>query len=289
LRRSETVDFVVGLERPASGEARVPPDLVTIPWTSEHRVLVDYFVKEGIDTVVDCGLVADRAGDQSRPSGADVISAMYIGAAISDERSSVRSWILVSSSAFYPVESYMPLMHREDRSVLPGQSDRAASIAEAEDYARSLAKRLPHVNVAILRLQELIGRDVFGPLSTLLARPLVPNVVGFDPAVQFLHVDDAIDAIAWATEVELSGLYNVASDGLVRWSEAIRATGHFSLPVLPWSLPPLDFALERLGLPFVPAALLDVLRFGHAIDTSKLAAAGWSAQHDQTDALISFR
>jgi UDP-glucose 4-epimerase len=145
------------------------------------------------------------------------------------------------------------------------------------------------VNVAILRLQELIGREVVGPLSTLLARPLVPRVVGFDPAVQFLHADDAVDAIAWAAEVELAGLYNVASEGLLRWSEAIREMGHFGLPVLPWSFSAVEPLLDGLGLPFVPRGLLDVLRFGHAVDTTKLARAGWSAEHDQIHSLVSLR
>jgi UDP-glucose 4-epimerase len=287
LRRDETVESVVALERPGAGDAPVATDVITLPWTSDHRSLVDYFRKEAIDTVVDCDLVADRRGDELRPSGADVLSAMYIGTAISDERTAIRSWVVVSSSAFYPVESYMPLLQREDHTLLLGKGDRAASIGEAEDYARSLAKRMPHVNVAILRLQELVGREYFGPLASLLSRPLVPQVVGFDPAVQFLHIDDAVDAIAWAAEVELAGLYNVASKGLIRWSEAIRATGHFGLPVLPWSLPPVDLMLESLGLPFVPGPLLQILRFGHAIDTAKLARAGWSARFDQAHCLIS--
>jgi len=289
LQRNPAVDFVVGVERPPEDGASLESDLRAIPLTSDLRPLVDFLAQEGIDTVVDCGLVADRGGREQRPSGADVIRAMVVAAAISDERAAVRSWVLASSSAYYPVESYMPLLHREDRSVLPGRTDRAASIAEAEEYARSLAKRLPHVNVAILRLQELVGREVVGPLATLLARPLVPNVVGFDPAVQFLHVDDAVDAIAWAAEVELAGVFNVASEGLLRWSEAIREMGHFSLPILPWSLPGVDVLLERIGLPFVQRGLLDILRFGHAIDTMKLARAGWSAEYDQIRSLVSLR
>ena len=56
-----------------------------------------------------------------------------IGAAIADERSSVRSWVLASSSAFYPSQSYMPLLQREDSSDSPVANDRGASIAEAED------------------------------------------------------------------------------------------------------------------------------------------------------------
>ena len=215
LRRRAEVDRAVGIEHHPFDDPTKNEDLEFLSWAPDHRPFAEYLLKEEIDTVIDCSLVADRAGAATQPSGADVISAMYIAAALADERSPVRSWVLVSSSAFYPSQSYMPLLQREEHSVSPTASDRGTSIAEAEKYARDLANRLPHVNVAIMRLQELAGRDCRGPLATLLARPFVPQIPGFDPVIQLLHVDDAVSALSWAADVELAGLYNVSSSNML--------------------------------------------------------------------------
>jgi UDP-glucose 4-epimerase len=285
LRQKANVDWAIGIEHQPFEDPAMNDGLEFLSWAPDHRPFAEYLLKEEIDTVIDCGLVADRGGAVTQPSGADVISAMYVGAAIADERSSVRSWVLASSSAFYPSESYMPLLQREGHANHPRANDRGASIAEAEDYARSLAKRLPHVNVAIMRLQELAGGDCRGPLATLLARPLVPRILGFDPAVQLLHVDDAVGALAWAAGVELAGLYNVASAGMLRWSEAVAATGHRSIPILPVSVSLFEPLLERLEIPFVPASMFELLRYGQAIDIEKIAHAGWAPENDQRECL----
>lgn len=281
LRRNAEIDRAIGLERYPFEDPAMNEGLEFLSWAPDHRPFAEYLLKEEIDTVIDCGLVADRGGAEAQPSGADVISAMYVGAAISDERLSVRSWVLASSSAFYQSQSYMPLLQREEHSITHTANDRATSIAEAEEYARSLAKRLPHVNVAIMRLQELAGPDCRGALATLLARPFVPRIPGYDPMVQFLHIDDAVGALSWAANVELAGLYNVSSASMVRWSEAIRATGHRSFPLIPISLPLIEGMLARFEIPFVHSSMFDLLRYGQAIDSEKLGHAGWSPKNDQ--------
>jgi nucleoside-diphosphate-sugar epimerase len=285
LRENAEVDCAVGIERHRFNDPAMNDGLEFISWSSDHRPFAEYLLKEEIDTVIDCGLVADRGGAETRPSGADVISAMYVGAAISDERSFVRSWVLASSSALYSSQSYMPLLLREEYALSTLSNDRATSIAEAEEYARSLAKRLPHVNVAIMRLQELAGPDCRGPLAALLARPLVPRIPGFDPTIQLLHADDAVSALSWAAKVELAGIYNVSSVGMLRWSDAIRLIDHRSFPLLPVPLPLVEPLLENMGIPFVYSSMFDLLRYGQAIDIEKLAQAGWCPKNAQLECL----
>jgi UDP-glucose 4-epimerase len=287
LRQNVEVELAVGIEHQPFDDPAMNEDLEFLSWAKDHRPFAEYLLKEEIDTIVDCSLVADRGGLAGQPSGADVISAMYVGAAIADENSTVRSWVMASSSAFYPIGSYMPLLQREDSSVFPAAHERGGTIAEAEEYARSLAKRLPHVNVAIMRLQELAGSECHGPLAAILARPLVPRMLGFDPAIQLLHVDDAVSALAWAAVVELAGLHNVSSAGMLRWGEAVEAAGHRSLPIVPISASLFEPLLERMGIPFVPASMFDLLRYGQAIDIEKIIHAGWTPEKDQLNCLAS--
>lgn len=291
LDGSDVFESAVGIERYPYDDPKLNEGLEFLSWAPDHRPFAEYLIKEEVDTVIDCGLAPDRNGSRSRPAEADVISTMYVGAAISDERSCVRSWVLASSSAFYTPESYMPLLQREEHGLSASADERATSVADAEEYARSVARKLPYVNVAILRLQEIAGGDCRGPLSALLARPVVPRAIGFDPPVQFLHVDDAVDALMWAAGNERAGLYNVASDGLLRWDEAIRSVGHRALPVLPFSLsllePLLEPVFDRLDVPFVSSSIFALLRYGMAVDTAKILEAGWRPKADQARCMAS--
>ena len=281
LQQEGQVAKVIGFEPRATTEWLDGAELVA--FEPDDHELVRFLADEGIDTVIHAGMTPTRSGlpavDVSRP--ADVIGTMRLCAAIGHPSAKVRSLLLVSSAAVYPVDPNTPLLHRETDSVEARDIEPAASHLEAEEYARDVATRLGHLDVAILRLAELAGPGVGGPLASALRQPVVPTPIGYDPAVQFLHMDDAADAIAFAARLELAGTYNLASDGVLRWSEASALRGRFSLPVLPFDAGPVAPLLRRFGIPHLPAGTGPMLRFGSAVDSSKLRAAGWKAHHDQ--------
>lgn len=286
LRRLPKADRVIAIERDAAMADSYDDELALVSWSPDHRAFAEYLRKEEIDTVVDCALVADRTGATRSRSGADVISAMCVGAAVAHADSPVRSWVLASSTAFYPVDSYAPLLYREDATNANGPRPESESIAEAEEYARSVALRRPHVNVATLRLQELVGPGLRGPIASLFTEPSLPRCPGFDPAVQLLHLEDAVGALTFAVEVELAGVYNVASRGLLRWGEVLEARGGGSRTAVPI---PLRGGARRLlsafGFATVDSSVFDWLRFGNAVDVAKLERAGWLPRRDQDDCL----
>ena len=102
----------------------------------------------------------------------------------------------------------------------------------------------------------------------------------------FVHVSDVAAAVgAIVADPALGGIYNVASAGLFRFSEAVGKLKRPTVPVLPIGAGPLDAPARRLGLPHVPSDVIDLLRFGHAIDTAKLTRAGFEPDTDQAACL----
>lgn len=287
LRDRGDAERLVGVE-PRPGSVQID-DVELVTLETDHRELVGFLARREIDTVIHCGLAPDRSGGCAEPSEARVIETMRLGAAVASPETHVRSWVVASSSAVYPVSSHAPLLHREDGEVDAAEGSLAASVLEAEEYARDIAARAPHLNVAILRLQQPAGAGVASPLSSLLSQPVLPAVIGFDAPLQLLAIDDAVRALAFAAQVELAGVYNVASSGTIRFSEAVHALGRRALPVLPVEAGLLAPLARRLGVPHVPVGLLGVLRFGNALDTAKLATAGFAPEHDQTSCLRSLR
>lgn len=289
LRENPTVESVRGVETRRTSDLATTNSIEIIPIVPDHRPFAEFLESKGIDTVVQCAVCSDRSGNSSRESEADVITTMCVGNAATHAGSGIRNWVLLSSSAIYPIESRSSLLQCEDQETNHQRNDAGALLAEAEDYARDVARRHTDISVSILRLQQLIGPGVRGPLSALISNPLVPTPIGFDPPIQFLHVDDAASAAAFATIHELAGVYNVASSGMIHWHDALRISNRQAIPVLPLGISFVEPILRRLKIPFVPAQLLDLLRFGHALDTQKFEGRGWRPRFDQRQCLSELR
>jgi UDP-glucose 4-epimerase len=283
LREDAEVEKVIGVESHSTSDWIEGAELVE--FEPDDRELVQFLCGQQVDTVVHCAMAPSRSGSARDRGTADVISTMRLCAAVANPEAAVRSLILVSSSEVYPPDAHAPMLRCESDEISATETEPAASLLEAEDYARDVAAGCPHLNVAILRLAELIGGSVSGPLSALFDEPLVPAPIGFDPPVQWLHGRDAAAAILFAARNELAGIYNVASQGHVRLGEVLETTRRVQLPTLPFELGPLTPLLAAVGLPHIPEGKGPLLRHGSALDTAKLSRAGFRAARDQRDCL----
>lgn len=193
LRRHDDVARVVGVEPTATSDWIHGVELVS--FSADHRELFDFISHHQVDTVIHCSLAPSRSGARPEPSEARVVETMRMAAAIAHEGSPVRSWVVASSTELYPISSRAPLMNREDAALDTREGTIAASLIEAEGYVRDIAERTPHLNVSILRLQQLVGEGVRSPIASLLDQPILPNVIGFDPALQVLAIEDAVSGL----------------------------------------------------------------------------------------------
>ena len=69
-------------------------------------------------------------------------------------------------------------------------------------------------------------------LTRYFAQPFVPTVLGRDPRLQFVHVDDALEVLHRSVVEDHPGTFNVAGAGVLALSQAIRRAGRISVPVL---------------------------------------------------------
>jgi UDP-glucose 4-epimerase len=106
-------------------------------------------------------------------------------------------------------------------------------------------------------------------------------MLGYDPRLQLLHEDDAVDALLRATLIEAVGTYNVAGDGALYLSQAARRLGRPQVPVpagvLPWFLGRVD-----------PPIWL--LRYGRVVDTARIKKElGFAPTYTTAEALQALR
>ena len=146
------------------------------------------------------------------------------------------------------------------------------SLEAVEGYVRDFAEDNPHVNVALLRFSNVIGADIETPLSRALDLPYVPSLAGFDPRFQFVHEDDVVRSILYVLRSNLSGVYNVAGDGLLPWTEVATLCGKLTFPLPPLGTSELLWPFKRAGVVDLPEEYLNLLRFGRGVDNRKLKA-----------------
>jgi UDP-glucose 4-epimerase len=137
----------------------------------------------------------------------------------------------------------------------------------------------------VLRLGFRLSEDTF--LTRYLSLPIVPTFAGFDPRLQFLHEEDAADAIVRATMGHHPGVFNIGGAGVVLLSQAISIMGGRALPVLPpYGRPLARTALRAIARLEMPAHLPDLLAFGSVMDGSRVKAQlGWSPTHSSREVM----
>ncbi len=223
-----------------------------------------------IDTVAHLGVVSTPVGAGGRPAmkETNVIGTMQLLAAC-QKAPSVRTVVVRSTTAVYGRSSRSPAVFAEDTPVrvLP-TSGYSKDAVEVEGYVRGFARRRPDVAVTVLRLTHLLGPDVDSTLTRYLGLPLTPTLLGFDPRLQLLHTDDALAALRRAIGGAPTGVFNVAGEGVLLLSQALRRLGRPTIPTLTPLIRASGQLSRRFGLADYSLEQLRDFEHGRALDTT---------------------
>lgn len=287
LERDPSVDVIVGLD------AREPT--VELERTEYVRSDPDYGIlarvvkATKVDTIVHTFLVVDSTQMPARRlHEINVIGTMNLFAAAAAPGSTVRTVAVKSSTLVYGSTAEDPVWFTEDtpRSAPPATRIER-SLLEVEGYVNDFAEDNPDVCVSLLRFSNVLGTDIVTPLAKALAMPAVPSLFGFDPRFQFVHEDDVIRAIRFVLDGRVPGVFNVAGDGLLPWSEVASICGKWTVPLPPIGTGLAAAPLRRLGVDLAPE-LLDLLRYGRGVDNRRLKRAGFRYEHTSAGAVEAY-
>ncbi|MGH9275156.1 MAG: NAD-dependent epimerase/dehydratase family protein, partial [Acidimicrobiales bacterium] len=243
-----------------------------------------------IDTIVHTFLVVDSTQMSARTMHEiNVIGTMNLFAAASAPDSTVRDVVVKSSTLVYGADAKDPVWFSEEsRRAKPPSSAVERSLLQVESYVRDFAIDNPDVSVAVLRFSNVLGPDITTAIAKLLEMPVVPSILGFDPRFQFVHEADVVRAILFALDTQLQGIYNVAGDGLLPWSEVAALCGKRTFPLPPYGMGLLAAPLNRLGLVELPRELLELLRHGRGVDNRRLKQAGFEYHYTSAGTVADF-
>jgi UDP-glucose 4-epimerase len=120
--------------------------------------------------------------------------------------------------------------------------------------------------------------------------PVVPTVLGFDPRLQFMHEDDAVELLMRAVREPVVGTYNATGDGVLFLSQVLRMGRRFQLPL---PMPVLNMSgpvVKVLGRGLqVPPHVARLLQWGRVADNARLRSEfGFTPKYTTRDVVREF-
>ena len=237
-----------------------------------NPIIAKVISQADVDTVVHMSVIATplAAGGRVSMKEINVIGTMQLLAAC-QKASSVRKLVVKSSSVVYGSSPRDPGMFSEETEPprLP-RSGWAKDSVEVEGYVRGYSRRRPDVKVSLLRFANFVGPSVQTSLTAYFSLPVIPTVLGFDARLQFVHEDDGLEVLRKTTVGDFPGTFNVAGDGVLMLSQAIRRLGRPALPVHPLVAPLVRPVVRRAGQVDFSAEQMRYLSHGRVVDTTRM-------------------
>jgi UDP-glucose 4-epimerase len=285
LESDPDVEYVAGLDTRKPKAALERTDFIEAD--IRNPVIAKLIPPTRVDTVVHNQIVRTAEQMSSRKAhDINVIGSLQLLAAC-EKAETVRSIVIRGSAGIYGAEPAAPQFFTEDMARLyPLRSRFQRDVGEIENLFETYRRRHAHVTCTMLRYQPTIGPTQDTQVVRYLSLPIVPTYLGFDPRVQFVHERDAIEAFVAAVKNPVRGAVNVAAPGTIGLTKMLRRAGKVSVPFLSPLFPTAATAGRRLGLFDFSPDFRRLLRYGRAVDTTRLIEeVGYQPQYDAVEAV----
>jgi UDP-glucose 4-epimerase len=286
LERDPDVEYVAGLDiRPPN----VPLDTTEFIDADIRDPEIGRLIPPtGVDTIVHEQIVRQPGPRMSSRAMHDVnvIGTLQLLAAC-ERVPTLRTIVVRGSAGVYGAEPQAPQFFDEEMARLfPLRTRFQRDVAEIENYFETYSRRHASVSCAMLRYQPAIGPGLRTQITRYLSQPVCPIYMGFDPRIQLVHIDDALDAIVAAVRSPVQGAVNVAGRGTIGLTRMIRLAGKRALPIASPLFGAVTSTGQRLGLDTQSEDFKRLLRYGRGVDTRRLTEeVGFTPRHSTVDAV----
>lgn len=293
LLRNESVERVLAIDsvKPSPQHRRRMRDAEFVRLDPQSPRLQGILREAGIDTVVHAGLHhTDFApGGRAAVKEANIMGSMHVIAACG-RAATVKRFVLISATSVYGSSGIDPAMFTEDMAARRQPSGGIPlDHLSVEGYVRGMSRKRPDIDVTILRIPAILGLPEPTVVGELLLPSVAPVLAGYDPRIQLLHPQDALDALLHAATGAPPGTYNIAGDGILTLTQAIRRAGHIPLPVMPQTFKLAARLLSSQGLRDIGASQLRYLRYGRTMDTTRMRTEfGFTPRYTTEEALHAY-
>lgn len=225
-----------------------------------------------VETVVHMNVIATPtfAGGRTSQKEINVIGTMQLLAAC-QKAPSVTRLVVKSSAAVYGSSAKDPAMFGEGMSAkeMPRTGFGKDSV-EVEGYVRGLSRRRPDTTICMLRFANIIGPGIRTSMTDYFSLPVLPMPMGHEARMQFVHEDDAVDVLVGAVLGDVSGIVNIAGDGVITVGQAAALLRRPLVPVPSFAAGPVGSLVKRSGVADFSPDQVQFLSYGRGLDTTAM-------------------
>lgn len=285
LDELEDIEGIVGIDREPP---RCASPKLTFYRQDVRQPFADIFVHNDVDSAIHLAFVVPPAGDRDAHSIDIDGTRNFLDACA---QGPVRSLLYVSSNTAYGARPDNPLPITEEQPLRPVRGfPYGWDKAEADRMFQDFMEQRPDLSVTIVRAPPVVGPEAGACGFSVLLKPVMVRVIGFDPPWQFVHEEDLVELVVALFGREQGGVFNAGADGPVRYSGVIAEARRPSVP-LPSAM--LSFLIDiswRLGLQrSSPVGGLEFLKHPMVLSSDKVKrTAGFEFRYSSRDALLSF-
>jgi UDP-glucose 4-epimerase len=290
------VELILGLDiRPRVAAAKCPAIFLQFDLTSPWQELKAHFDSQQINTALHLAWQFNPIHDARRHRKVDVEGSQNFFRAA--EAANVKRVIHASSATAYvnPANPSEPPFIPEESPVTGTHLYLYSKHkAEVDRIAQNFMAQHPNIQVMILRPSIVLGPNTRNIVAEMLewpwrSFPWMFQVSGADPPMQFVSEDDMAEVLYQALKSELCGIFNVAGDRTIRYSDMVRAVGKKPLALPAAIIYPLSAVLWAFRFAPFPPGMLDMIRYPWVADNTRLKKIfRYEPRMDSLQALDSF-
>jgi UDP-glucose 4-epimerase len=286
LERDPSVEYVAGLDLRPPRARLERTDFIDADIRSP--IIGKLIPQTEVDTVVHNQIVRQPGAGIAPRSMHDinVIGTLQLLAAC-EQTPSIKAVVVRGSAGIYGAEPAAPQFYTEEMARLyPLRTRFQRDVGEIENYFEGYSRRHPDVVCTMLRYQPAIGPGTDSQVTRYVNAPVVPTYLGFDPRLQFVHETDGLEALLAAIRKPVRGAVNVAAPGTIGLTKMLRLAGRVSVPIAVPAFPMAVNAGRRIGMPAISPDFRRLLRFGRAVDITRLIdEVGYAPRYSATEAV----
>lgn len=274
---------IVGIDRrPFPGR---PKDVEIHQLDIRKRKAEDLFRKGNVRALIHMGILHDPRMSASAHHHFNVLGT---GKALEYcARHGIKKLVVLSSANVYGPHPDNTNFLTEDAPLMAAaRFGEIRDLVEVDILTQSFLWRHPEVETVLLRPVHVVGPTIKNAPSNYLRMQRPWTLMGFDPMIQLIHLEDVVRAMALALTPGLRGVYNVVGPGEVPLSAALEEL-HRTPRGIPHVLArPLLKRLFQLRLAEYPPGEIDFIQYLCTVDGGRFARdAGWRPHHGLRETL----
>jgi UDP-glucose 4-epimerase len=284
-RLLHTETQIVGIDRRPFREK--PKDIEHHQIDVRKRKVEEVFRRRRIEALIHLGIMHDPRMPFSEAHSFNILGTHKIFDLCVQHH--VKKVVVLSSSNVYgPRPDNSNFLTEETPLMAADRYSDVRDLIELDMYAQSFLWKHPEIETVVLRPVHIVGPTVRNAPSNYLRLQRPISVLGFDPMVQLIHVDDACRAMALALQPGVRGVYNVTGPGEVPLSAVLGELGRRPVPVPHFLVRSLLRRAFEARLTSFPPEEVDHLQYLCAVDGSRAARdLGYAPRHSMRETIRS--